>query len=141
MGTRCVLTFYRLRKGIPMVDAKQFRCIDCPIGCPLELRHEGKEIVEIFGNECNRGAKYARQEFVDPRRGLSTTVAISGAGIPCFPVKISSPIVKDRVMEAVREIHKLHIEAPVKLGQVLIENLLGEKGVHVVACRSIDRKV
>lgn len=122
-----------------MADAKQFRCIGCPIGCPLELRHEGNDIIEISGHECDRGAKYARQEFTDPRRGVSTTVAISGARITRLPVRVTGAIVKDRVMDAVREIHQLRVEAPVKRGQVLIENVLGEKGVHVVACRSMER--
>ena len=42
-----------------MSDVKNFTCIGCPIGCPLQLTHEGREIVEIEGAACNRGAKYA----------------------------------------------------------------------------------
>ena len=122
-----------------MADAKQFTCIGCPIGCPLELRHEGNEVKKISGHECDRGAKYARQEFTDPRRDVSTTVSIAGARLARLPVKVTGAIVRDRVMEAVREIHQLHVEAPVKQGQVLIENVLGEKGVHVVVCRSMVR--
>lgn len=122
-----------------MVKAKQFVCIGCPIGCPLQLQHEGGEIIEISGHECNRGAKYARQEFTDPRRSLSTTVAISGAKWRRLPVKVTEAVEKDRIMEAVRKIHALQITAPVKLGQVLIRDLLGVKNVHVVACRSMER--
>lgn len=122
-----------------MVKAKQFVCIGCPIGCPLQLQHEGGEIIEISGHECNRGAKYARQEFTDPRRSLSTTVAISGAKWGRLPVKVTEAVEKDRIMEAVRKIHALQITAPVKLGQVLIRDLLGVKNVHVVACRSMER--
>ncbi len=122
-----------------MAETKQFTCINCPIGCPLQLQHEDKEIVEISGYECNRGAKYAQQEFTDPRRGLSTTVAISGARWGRLPVRVTGAILKNRVMEAARKIHELRIEAPVRLGQVLIEDFLGEKDIHVVACRSMDR--
>jgi CxxC motif-containing protein len=122
-----------------MVESKQFICIGCPIGCPLQLQHEGGEITEISGNECNRGAKYVRQEFTDPRRSLSTTVAISGAKLRLLPVKVTEAIEKDRIMEAIRKIHELHIAAPVRSGQVLIHDLLGEKNVNVVACRSMER--
>jgi CxxC motif-containing protein len=122
-----------------MSETERYTCIGCPIGCPLQLIHEGNEITEISGHGCNRGAKYARQEFTDPRRDLSTTVAISGALWERLPVKVTGPILKDRVMEAAREIHALHISAPVKLGQVLIADFMGEKGVHVVACRSMER--
>ena len=43
-------------------------------------------------------------------------------------------------MEAVRKIHRLRVRPPVKLGQVLIENFLDKEGIHVVACRSMDKQ-
>ena len=120
-----------------MASAQQYTCIGCPIGCPLQLVHEGVEIMEISGYECNRGAKYAKQEFTDPRRELSTTVEIAGARWKRLPVKVTGPVEKDRVMEAARKIHRLKVEAPIKLGQVLIKDFMGEKGIDVIACRSM----
>ena len=122
-----------------MVKAKQFTCIGCPIGCPLQLQHNGDEIAEISGYECDRGAKYARQEFSDPRRDLSTTVVIYGARWQRLPVKVTGPIGKDRVLEAAGKIHQLQVNAPVKLGQVLIKDFLGEKGIDVIVCRSMEK--
>ena len=120
-----------------MASAQQFTCIGCPIGCPLQLVHEGGEIMEISGYECDRGAKYAKQEFTDPRRELSTTVEISGARWKRLPVKVTGPVEKGRVMEAARKIHQLKVEAPIKLGQVLIKDFMGEEGIDVIACRSM----
>ena len=122
-----------------MSDLKNFTCIGCPIGCPLQLTHEGREILEIEGFQCNRGAKYAQQEFRDPRRFMSTTVRIEGARWNRLPVKVTAPVPKDRVVEAAVEIHKLSVMAPVKMGDVLLRDLLGEKGVDVVATHSMDR--
>ena len=121
-----------------MVKAKEYTCIGCPIGCPLQLVHKGSKITEVSGYECDRGAKYARQEFTDPRRELSTTVEVVGARWRRLPVKVTGPVEKGRILEAARKIHELHVEAPVKLGQVLLKDLMGEKGIDVVACRSID---
>jgi CxxC motif-containing protein len=118
-------------------ETRAFVCVGCPIGCPLVLTHEGREVLEIQGNTCDRGAKYARQEFTDPRRALSTTVAIAGARWPRLPVKVTKPIPKERVREAARLIHALRVEAPVERGRVLLLDLLGEPGADVVACRSI----
>jgi CxxC motif-containing protein len=120
-----------------MVKAKEYTCIGCPIGCPLQLVHKGSKITEISGYECDRGAKYAKQEFTDPRRELSTTVEVVGARLKRLPVKVSGPVEKGRVLEAARKIHELHVKAPVKLGQVLLKDLMGEKGIDVVACRSM----
>ena len=121
-----------------MVKAKEYTCIGCPIGCPLQLVHKGSKITEISGNECDRGAKYAQQEFTDPRRELSTTVEIIGARWKRLPVKVTGPVKKGRILEAARHIHTLQVKAPVKLGQVLIKDFLDVKGIDVVACRSMD---
>jgi CxxC motif-containing protein len=121
-----------------MSDIAKFVCIGCPIGCPLQLTHEGLEILEVEGNQCNRGAKYARQEFTDPRRSMSTTVAIDGARHGRLPVKVSKQVPKDRVREAAALIHRIRVRAPVRRGDVLIHDLLGEPGVDVVATRSMD---
>jgi CxxC motif-containing protein len=124
---------------MPEAKTEQFVCIGCPMGCPLQLVHEGSEIREVSGHECNRGAKYARQEFTEPRRGLSTTVRIAGARWDRLPVKVAGQVHKARVREAARAIHALRVEAPVRLGQVLLKDLLGEKGLDVVATRSMER--
>ena len=121
------------------LEHERFTCLGCPIGCALELVHEGNEIREVSGSRCNRGAKYARQEFVAPKRELSTTVAISGGLWERLPVKVSGGVLKDRVLEAARAIHALRVQAPIRAGQVLLEDLLGEPGLNVVACRSMAR--
>jgi CxxC motif-containing protein len=120
-------------------DTEKFVCIGCPMGCPLELEHEGNEIIEVAGNDCRRGVKYARQEFSDPRRSLSTTVAISGAVWARLPVKTTGQVPRERVLEAARLIHQIRCRAPIEAGQVLLEGLLGERGVDVVATRSMRR--
>jgi CxxC motif-containing protein len=122
-----------------MSEIEKFVCIGCPIGCPLQLSHEGSEIVEVQGNACNRGAKYAQQEFTDPRRAMSTTVWIEGARWRRLPVKVSRPVPKERVKEAARLIHQLRVVAPVRRGQVLMTDLLGEPGIEVVACKTMER--
>ena len=122
-----------------MSETVKLVCIMCPMGCPLQLEHEGSELREVTGHDCNRGAKYARQEFTDPRRGLSTTVAIAGARWDRLPVKASRPVRKEQVREAARRIHALRVQAPVRCGQVLLKDLLGEAGLDVIATRSMDR--
>jgi CxxC motif-containing protein len=123
-----------------MSETRSFVCIGCPIGCPLVLTHEGREVTEVQGNECDRGAKYARQEFTDPRRSLSTTVAIAGARWPRLPVKVTKQLPKDRIREAATLLHALRVEAPVERGRVLVKDLLGEPGADVVACRGMARR-
>ena len=120
-------------------ETQDYVCIACPIGCPLQLVHQGDTIQEISGNNCKRGAKYARQEFIDPRRSFSTTIPIEGAIYPRLPVKLSTAIRKENILEAARLIHELSASAPVACGEVVLANLLGEEGVQVVACRTMEQ--
>jgi CxxC motif-containing protein len=120
-------------------ETHDYVCIACPIGCPLQLEHEEDTIREISGNNCKRGAKYARQEFTDPRRSFSTTIPIEGAVYPRLPVKLSAPIRKEDVLEAARLIRGLSTSAPVARGEVVLASLRGEEGVDVVACRTMER--
>ena len=82
-----------------MTEVETYVCINCPIGCPLQLVHEGQAIEEISGHECNRGAKYAKQEFVDPRRTFSTTIPIEGAAYARLPVQAFASATSDSASE------------------------------------------
>ena len=52
------------------------------------------EIVEVRGNSCRKGDDFARQEHVDPRRTVTTTVAIDGARWPRLPVRTNGAVPK-----------------------------------------------
>ena len=58
-----------------MAEQRHLTCIGCPMSCPLELVIAEGEIVAIHGNECKRGETYARQEYLNPCRMVSTTIA------------------------------------------------------------------
>ena len=42
---------------------KELTCIRCPIGCSLQVEMNGDEVVNVTGNNCPRGAEYARKEL------------------------------------------------------------------------------
>jgi len=123
------------KEGQTVVD---LTCICCPHGCALKVVKEGDKVVSVTGNSCSRGAAFGEQEVIDPRRVFSTTVPIEGAICGKIPVKLTQQFPKTRLIEAAFEIQKLRLKAPVKVGQVLIKDLLGEKGCDVVACRTLD---
>lgn len=115
-----------------------YLCIGCPLGCRLEVDEdvESGEIIEVRGFSCAKGDKYARQEHVAPERSVSTTVAISGARYPRLPVKTSAPVPKEMVMDICRKIHTVNVEAPIRMGDVIVPSILGT-GVDVVASRDM----
>lgn len=114
-----------------------YLCIGCPLGCRLEVDEDDHgDIVEVRGSSCKKGDRYAVQEHTDPRRGVTTTVAISGGLWPRLPVKTTDDIPKDQVLSACEALRRVRVEAPVKLGDVVMRDLLGT-GCDVVATRDM----
>lgn len=121
------------------MSAQEVTCIICPVGCKIKVEKDpGAELgYKLEGNECKRGINYAIEEVTDPRRNLATTVVIERAHLPRLPVKTSIPIPKDKIFDCMREINNVKVEAPVKIGKVLIKNVL-QTGSDIVATRSMN---
>ncbi len=115
---------------------KEFTCVSCPMGCMLEARSGLNGEFKISGNRCKRGLVYGLQEMKDPRRNISSTVAVKGAEINSLPVKTEKPIPKNKIFEVMKEINHIIVESPINVGDVIIENVLGT-GVNIVATRNL----
>jgi CxxC motif-containing protein len=122
-----------------MTETVEITCINCPIGCDVTLDVENGEIVRIEGANCPAGEAYVREEYHNPTRILPTTARVTGGVLPLVPVKTNKPMPKGKLEAAMREIAKVELEAPVELGDVVIEDILGT-GVDIVATRDLPRK-
>ena len=120
-------------------EDRKFICITCPRGCALDVTMEGEAVVKMEGNSCKRGIDYVTGELNDPRRMVTTTVRVRGGVHPLAPVYTESPIPKPRIFDLLAEIRKIELQAPVKFGDVVIENALGT-GVNILASRNIPAK-
>ena len=113
------------------MKTREITCIVCPRGCDLicELADDGS-LVSVSGNLCKRGQKYAEDECTNPMRVVTSTVRCEdGAVVSC---KTESSIPKSLVLESMKVINATVAPNEVKIGDVLIENILGT-GVAVVA--------
>ena len=70
-----------------------------------------------------------------PMRMVMAVIPVRGSGIP-LSVKTSVPVPKELIREVMKQLANVEIEAPVKLGQIVIQNILGT-GADVVATRSV----
>ena len=77
---------------------KEFICIVCPKGCHLQVDDSGN----VSGNTCIRGDKYGKQEAIDPKRTMTSTVKINSKMVRRLPVITSSDVPKNKVKEIVR---------------------------------------
>ncbi len=119
-------------------NVTNYLCIGCPLGCRLEVEQDDTDtIVEVRGWSCKKGDRYGRQEHVDPRRMVTTTVRIDGAALARLPVKTSGEVPKALVAEVCRQLRGVSVEAPVSIGDVIARDIAGT-GADIVATRDME---
>ena len=112
-------------------------CIQCPMGCSLTVTREDDGSVSVSGNTCPRGEAYGKKEVTAPTRTVTSIVRVSGGEIPMVSVKTASDIPKEKIFDVMKDIRAAKINAPVCIGDVIIENA-GSTGVNVIATKNVD---
>ena len=113
---------------------KELICIVCPKGCHLKVDEENG--YKVTGNACERGAEYGHKELTNPTRVITSTVKAKGGLYARCPVKTAAPIPKGLIFEAMKLLDEVEVCAPVKVGDVIIEDICGT-GVALVAARDL----
>lgn len=109
------------------------------MGCSLEVTLDDKEVIEVKGNTCKIGAEYGKKECTNPTRVVTSTLKVNDGDIGMVPVKTERDIPKGKIFEAVKTLKGLTINAPIKVGQVLVENIAGT-GVNLIATRTVKMR-
>ena len=118
------------------IKKKEITCIICPIGCKILVNKKGDNILICEGNKCQKGIDYATNEALDPRRVLTTSVFVECGEWPLLSVKSSRPVPKDKIFDVLKEIKKVKIKAPVRIGKIIIKNV-AETGIDIISTKSI----
>ena len=117
---------------------RTFTCIVCPNGCEIDAEYEGSRVISVSGNLCPKGKTYVTQELTDPRRTIATSVRVLGGTMPLASVRLTSPVPKNRIFDVMREIEAHELQAPVRIGDVIIRDVLG-LGSDVIVTKNIDK--
>ena len=100
---------------------KELTCIVCPRGCRLTI----DDNLNVTGNSCPRGAKYAQDEMTNPKRMITSIVRVKNRDNMMVSVKTSVAIPKGMIFEVLKEIEKVSVEAPTHIGDIVIKDVLG----------------
>jgi CxxC motif-containing protein len=120
-----------------MSKVKEIPCVVCPMSCELEITiNDDGKIQNIEGNRCKRGLKYGESEVLNPVRTITSTIKVSGGLYNVCPVRTDGEIPKEHIFKCMEEINKASVKAPIKIGQVIIENVV-DTGVKVIATRDM----
>lgn len=108
-------------------------CIVCPTGCRMTAEKNGDEWI-ITGNTCPRGAAFARAELTHPMRSLTTTVRTNSVAMPMLPVRTDGEIPKELLFDAMRQLDKIIITAPLKCGDIILPAVSGTETAVIATC-------
>lgn len=91
---------------------KHYICITCPNCCPLET-----DGTRVAGARCQKGEAFACQEWIAPRRVITTTVRVkTGKETHILPVKTASPVPLSSLSAVMKAIKALNLKEMSPLG-------------------------
>ena len=120
-----------------VIETLKFNCTICPSECLLTVEVERDadgavaEVRSVTGNRCPRGDKFAHQELTCP-------MAVSGSDEVLLPVRTAEAIPLALHAQAMDLIRGLVVEAPIRMGDVVLKNLL-DTNINLIASMDIDR--
>lgn len=112
---------------------RKITCAICPMACDIEVSQNDGELV-IEGNRCGRGYQFVQKHLKADERVVTGRCLLSGGQMNRLPVATSMEIPENLVQEVLEVIQNTRVHAPIKRGQVIIENILGT-GADVIAQR------
>lgn len=122
-----------------MKNNKELICIKCPRGCKLFVSNiDDPDHLIVEGNQCPRGETYAVDEITDPKRTITATIKIISEDEKRLPIRTDGEIPKNLYKKIVDKINDMEVKAPVKRGEVLVENV-ENTGIDLISTKTIGK--
>lgn len=112
---------------------KNITCIICPRGCAMTAEITDTGVV-VTGHTCPKGEEYAINECTNPVRTVTATVRVSNRCNTMVSVKTETPVAKDAMLSVMQTLRQITVQAPVHMGDVILENVCGAK---IVATKDV----
>lgn len=108
---------------------KTLTCIECPMGCEIEVTMNNGVVEKVQGNTCPRGKLYAENEVVSPKRVVTSTVRSESGEM--IPVKTDRPVRKEEIFNVMKKINSVRCSSDVKCGDVIVTNICDDANLVV----------
>lgn len=110
-------------------------CIACPKGCRTEVVEKEGEVI-VVEKICKQGKAYVKQEYKDPRRVLTATIAVVNSPIRRLAVRTAEAIPKKDILPGMAALSQKQVAPPIKMGDVILENI--SAGIPVIASEDLQ---
>ena len=112
---------------------KKITCIICPRGCAMTA-NIAENGVTVTGHTCPKGEEYAVRECTNPVRTVTAAVRVANRYNTMVSVKTDAPVPKDKMMDVMAALHKVQVQAPAKIGDVVLADIFG---ANVIVTKNI----
>ena len=113
---------------------RNLTCIICPRGCSLTVEVENGKAT-VTGNACPKGEEYGINECLCPIRTVTSILRVANRPDTMVSVKTEQPVPKGSMMAVMEALRSTQVQAPVALGQVILEDVFGSR---IIATKAID---
>jgi len=120
-------------------EKRHFVCVVCPVGCEIDVVHDGSKIISMEGNRCEKSVEFVSQELIEPMRVLTTTVRIQESKWPVIPVRTDKAVPKRLFPRIMKRLRRIKLQAPVDMLDVVVKDVL-RTGAHIIATRTMQRE-
>ena len=107
-------------------------CEGCPNRCCINIEYDEEKVYKNSGNMCTRGEDMAMEIVLAPKRALKTVMPAENGSTPYVMVKSSADLPKEIYHDVFDFIKASTVQAPIKFGDVLFENVL-DSGIDIIA--------
>ena len=120
------------------VEKRHLICVVCPIGCEIDVVHDGEKIISTKGNKCEKSEEFVTQELIEPMRILTSTVRIQGARRAVIPVRSDKAVPKRLFPRIMKQLKRVRLQAPVSVLDIVVKDVL-DTGANIIATRTMPR--
>lgn len=121
---------------------EELLCTVCPNQCRLLVETQGKEVIAVSENRCDRGVEFAKEEMICPKRILTTTILVTDSDSAILvPVRSRTGIGLDQHIKIMSELRKLNINKTLDRGEVIYPNICNTGVDIITSVSSADCRV
>ena len=111
---------------------RNLTCIICPRGCAMQI---DLDTMQVSGNSCLKGERYAIDECTHPVRTLTSSVRVANRENTMVSVKTAHPVGKSHLFDVMKYIRGAKTLAPVKIGDIIVKDVYG---TDIVATKNVE---
>ncbi|MBN2504294.1 MAG: DUF1667 domain-containing protein [Bacilli bacterium] len=122
-----------------MRESQKLTCINCPMGCELEVSFTDSGEIIVSGYKCLKGLDYAKKEVMNPTRTITSSVPVVDGEMAMVSIRTDRDVPKKLIRDCMMLLKDMKVNAPISAGDIIIENICGT-GVNFIATRSVRKK-